>query len=130
MSVIFVIYIIPYYLFKVFFALQGEKSKEKIVISAHPGIDPGPLIQKSDTLTTRLVTLITMSSRARLEITVHCTFWADNPSIGHIRIPIQGKNFDFFTLLMWERSGTVVERLTRDQRAAGSSLTGVTALCP
>ena len=29
-----------------------------------------------------------------------------------------------------ERSGSVVERLTRDRRAAGSSLTGVTALCP
>ena len=30
----------------------------------------------------------------------------------------------------WERSGSVVECLTRDRRAAGSSLTGVTALCP
>ena len=29
-----------------------------------------------------------------------------------------------------ERSGSVVEYLTRDRRAAGSSLTGVTALCP
>ena len=29
-----------------------------------------------------------------------------------------------------ERSGSVVECLTRDQRAAGSSLTGVTVLCP
>ena len=29
-----------------------------------------------------------------------------------------------------ERSGSVVEFLTRDRRAAGSSLTGVTALCP
>ena len=28
----------------------------------------------------------------------------------------------------WERSGSVVECLTRDRRAAGSSLTGVTAL--
>ena len=28
-----------------------------------------------------------------------------------------------------ERSGSVVECLTRDRRAAGSSLTGVTALC-
>ena len=33
-------------------------------------------------------------------------------------------------LQMRERSGSVVECLTRDQRAAGSSLTGVTALCP
>ena len=30
--------------------------------------------------------------------------------------------------LKWERSGSVVECLTRDRRAAGSSLTGVTAL--
>ena len=29
-----------------------------------------------------------------------------------------------------ERSGFVVECLTRDRRAAGSSVTGVTALCP
>ena len=29
-----------------------------------------------------------------------------------------------------KRSGSVVECLTRDRRAAGSSLTGVTALCP
>ena len=29
-----------------------------------------------------------------------------------------------------ERGGSVVECLTRDRRAAGSSLTGVTALCP
>ena len=32
------------------------------------------------------------------------------------------------TKLFWERSGSVVECLTRDRRAAGSSLTGVTAL--
>ena len=32
--------------------------------------------------------------------------------------------------LEWERSGSVVECLTRDRRAVGSSLTGVTALCP
>ena len=35
-----------------------------------------------------------MSSRARLEITVH--IWTDNPSIGHIYIRIQGKNFKMF----------------------------------
>ena len=29
-----------------------------------------------------------------------------------------------------ERSGSVVECLTRDRGAAGSSLTGVTSLCP
>ena len=33
-------------------------------------------------------------------------------------------------VLIRERSGLVVECLTRDRRAAGSSLTGVTALCP
>ena len=32
--------------------------------------------------------------------------------------------------LRWERSGSVVECLTRDLRATGSSLTGVTVLCP
>ena len=30
----------------------------------------------------------------------------------------------------WERSGSVVECLTQDRRAVGSSLTGVSALCP
>ena len=30
----------------------------------------------------------------------------------------------------WEHSCSVVECLTRDQRAPGSSLTGVTVLCP
>ena len=29
-----------------------------------------------------------------------------------------------------ERSGSVVKRLTRDREAAGSSLTGITTLCP
>ena len=33
-----------------------------------------------------------------------------------------------FSLKLRERSGSVVECLTRDRRAAGSSLTGVTAL--
>ena len=32
--------------------------------------------------------------------------------------------------LGWERSGLVVECLTRDRGAAGLSLIGVTALCP
>ena len=31
---------------------------------------------------------------------------------------------------MWERSGSVENNLTRDRRAASSSLTGVTVLCP
>ena len=54
-SVIFVIYIIPYYLYEVILHFKAKKEKEKkqFVISAHPGIDPGPLVPKSDTLTTR-----------------------------------------------------------------------------
>ena len=31
---------------------------------------------------------------------------------------------------IWEHSGSVVEFLTRDRGATGSSLTGVTVLCP
>ena len=38
--------------------------------------------------------------------------------------------FTFFKKAPRERSGSVVECLTRDRRAVGSSLTGVTALCP
>ena len=34
------------------------------------------------------------------------------------------------TFVLRERSGSAVECLTRDRRAAGSSLTGVTAMCP
>ena len=33
-------------------------------------------------------------------------------------------------IIYWECSGSVIECLTRDRRAAGSILTGVTALCP
>ena len=52
------------------------------------------------------------------------------------------KNFNFvfvlqmyfmqnvFKIIHGERSGLVVECLTRDRGSAGSSLTGVTALCP
>ena len=40
----------------------------------------------------------------------------------------------FITVMMkkiyWERSGSVVECLTRDRGAAGSSLTDIIALCP
>ena len=35
-----------------------------------------------------------------------------------------------YVLTPWERSGSVVECLTQDPGAAGSSLTGVTVLCP
>ena len=36
----------------------------------------------------------------------------------------------YLVIVYRERSGSVVECLTRDRRAAGSSLTGITALCP
>ena len=32
--------------------------------------------------------------------------------------------------IYWEHSGSVIECLTQDRGAAGSSLTGVTVLCP
>ena len=32
---------------------KAKKDEEKNVKNAHPGIDPGPLVPKSDTLTTR-----------------------------------------------------------------------------
>ena len=35
-----------------------------------------------------------------------------------------------YIMLNREHSGSVVERLTRDRGAPGSSLTGVTILCP
>ena len=38
--------------------------------------------------------------------------------------------FASLQLLDREHSGSAVECLTRDRRAAGSSLTGVTVLCP
>ena len=44
--------------------------------------------------------------------------------------PFIFQNIFQFSPLRWERSGSVVECLTRDRRAAGSSLTGVTVLCP
>ena len=43
-------------------------------------------------------------------------------SIQHIELQCTG--------YVWEPSGSVVECLTRDREAAGSSLTGITALCP
>ena len=38
--------------------------------------------------------------------------------------------FLIFSSICWERSGAVVECLTRDRGAAGSSLTSVIGLCP
>ena len=43
--------------------------------------------------------------------------------------PDQAQAYKKFILNSWERSGSVVECL-RDRGAAGSSLTGVTSLCP
>ena len=40
----------------------------------------------------------------------------------------ENENDNIFKVFLGERSGSVVECLTRDRRAAGSSLTGVTAL--
>ena len=48
-----------------------------------------------------------------------------------VHIPLAGQKVDnplFSVANRRERSGSVVECLTRDRRAAGSSLTGVTAL--
>ena len=82
------VYFLSYYLYKIILHYKAKKRKTKqIVISAHPGIDPGPLVQKSDTLTTKpdLKSYAARNNRA---------YWTDNPSIGHIRIGIQGKNFE------------------------------------
>ena len=43
---------------------------------------------------------------------------------------MKGTKYKINTTHIWEPSGSVVECLTRDRRAAGSSLTSVTALCP
>ena len=57
----------------------------------------------------------------------------DGPFDSPQHVLLLGKRKDdiSFNTLIWmsrERSGSVVECLTRDQRAASSSLTGVTAL--
>ena len=51
-------------------------------------------------------------------VTFHIILWT---------VCVNGR-FHVSTLFVRERSGSVVECLTRDRRAAGSSLTGVTAL--
>ena len=48
----FVIYIIPYHLYEMILHYKAIKEKQ-FVISGYPGIDTGPLVPKSDTLTTR-----------------------------------------------------------------------------
>ena len=48
--------------------------------------------------------------------------------IEEVSIPIE--LLPFQKTLSWEHNGSVVECLTQDKRAAGSRLSGVTALCP
>ena len=47
-----------------------------------------------------------------------------------VQLDFKNKIIPMCYLVGWERSGSVVECLTRDRRAAGSILTGVTSLCP
>ena len=52
-------------------------------------------------------------------------------SFKHPKLPISIKiPVSLLQIVYRERSGSVVECLTRDWGTAGSSLTGVTALCP
>ena len=58
----------------------------------------------------------------RVKTLMRCRILRHLISVFTVLCPIYG------TLEAWERSGSVVECLTRDRGAAGSSLTGVTAL--
>ena len=51
--------------------------------------------------------------------------WLKSITTGHWLYP----SFNILASL-WERSGSVVECLTRDRRVVGLGLSGVTALCP
>ena len=64
------------------------KKEEKMqnVISVHLGIDPGPLVPKSDTLPLGHDAKSCAARNNR-------PYWTDNPRTGHIRIRMQGKNF-------------------------------------
>ena len=58
-------------------------------------------------------------------------FWSafvDSMNVFDCRLSGVNKNYDELPSMQWERSGSVVECLTRDREAAGSSLTGVIAL--
>ena len=68
-SELFVIYIIAYYLYEVNLHYKAKNEKNR------PGIDPGPLVPKSDTL--------------KYAARTNSTYWTDNPSIGHILFGIQ-----------------------------------------
>ena len=63
---------------------KRRKKTKQCLISAHPGIDLGPLVSKIDMLTTRLKVRSCAARNNR-------THWTDNPSIGHIRFRKQGK---------------------------------------
>ena len=55
----------------------------------------------------------------------------DNPFVDYLELfPYIRINHTVTSLLHRECSGSVVECLTRDRGGAGSSLNGVTALCP
>ena len=86
-----------YYLYEVdqhYNAKKTRQSKQGIIhVGAHLGIDPGPLVPKSDTLTTRLRGQVVRARNNR-------TYWTDNPSIGHIRFSKQGKKGKFCTLFV------------------------------
>ena len=68
-----------------------------------------------------------MYTSVQLHIAAKCT---KLPSYQMRQIPVHAKYLDLITKLSGERSGSVVECLTRDRGAAGLSLTGVIALCP
>ena len=51
-------------------------------------------------------------------------------SLLNIDSTLKDRNSSLHTKRLGERSGSVVECLTRDRRSVGSSLAGVTALCP
>ena len=82
-SVIFVIYIIPYFLYEVILHYKRKKEKEKITICYK--CPPLNRPWSSGSKVWHAKHKATMSSHVRLEITVH------NPSIGHIHVLIQGK---------------------------------------
>ena len=69
----------------------------------------------------------------KIMITWQFNIRPDNPKLeSHIKLMVFELHINLISGMssVWERSGSVVECLTRDRRAAGSSLIGITALCP
>ena len=62
-----------------------KEEEEKSLLGAHPGIDPGPLVSKSDGLNTRPRGQIARGPKQP-------SYWTHNPSSGHIHIGIHGIN--------------------------------------